>query len=102
MVKLFLVKGEEAQELVQKVLALATKSADNPDLRDRAYIQWRLLSSDLEAAKVNLVSRPFSGRRGEGWEVSGLIADFRLVVSRSFWRRDRLSLYRPRQYRLDC
>lgn len=51
-VKLFLVKGEEAQELVQKVLALATKSADNPDLRDRAYIQWRLLSSDLEAAKV--------------------------------------------------
>lgn len=64
-VKLFLVKGEEAQELVQKVLALATKSADNPDLRDRAYIQWRLLSSDLEAAKVRPAPAHCAENRGE-------------------------------------
>lgn len=52
-VKLFLQKPDSAQALVQRVLALATKTADSPDLRDRAYIQWRLLSSDSEAAKVS-------------------------------------------------
>lgn len=52
-VKLFLQRPESAQGLVQRVLALATKTADSPDLRDRAYIQWRLLSSDTEAAKVS-------------------------------------------------
>lgn len=58
-VKLFLQKPEAAQALVQRVLALATKTADSPDLRDRAYIQWRLLSSDTEAAKaVILADRP--------------------------------------------
>ncbi|KAK4704292.1 AP-1 complex subunit beta-1, partial [Phenoliferia sp. Uapishka_3] len=58
-VKLYLRKPEAAQGLVQRVLGLATKTADSPDLRDRAYIQWRLLSSDTEAAKaVILASRP--------------------------------------------
>lgn len=51
-VKLFLHRPEQAQALVQRVLALATKTADSADLRDRAYIQWRLLSSDTEMAKV--------------------------------------------------
>ncbi|GAA6025264.1 hypothetical protein JCM8202_001941 [Rhodotorula sphaerocarpa] len=58
-VKLFLHRPEQAQALVQRVLALATKTADSADLRDRAYIQWRLLSSDTEMAKsVILASRP--------------------------------------------
>ncbi|GAA5914554.1 adaptin domain-containing protein [Sporobolomyces salmoneus] len=58
-VKLFLTRPEEAQGLVQRVLELATKGADSADLRDRAYIQWRLLSSDTEVAKnVILASRP--------------------------------------------
>lgn len=58
-VKLFLTRPEEAQALVQRVLGLATKTADSADLRDRAYIQWRLLSSDTEVAKnVILASRP--------------------------------------------
>ncbi|ORY54077.1 Adaptor protein complex beta subunit [Leucosporidium creatinivorum] len=58
-VKLFLQRPESAQALVQRVLALATTKADSPDLRDRAYIQWRLLSSDTEAAKaVILAARP--------------------------------------------
>lgn len=61
-VKLFLQKPEEAQGLVQRVLALATKTADSPDLRDRAYIQWRLLSSDTEAAKVSFLSFFFWSR----------------------------------------
>ncbi|GAA5993778.1 hypothetical protein JCM11641_000917 [Rhodosporidiobolus odoratus] len=58
-VKLFLHRPDEAQALVQKVLALATKTADSADLRDRAYIQWRLLSSDTEVAKqIILAARP--------------------------------------------
>lgn len=59
-VKLFLHRPEQAQALVQRVLALATKAADSADLRDRAYIQWRLLSSDTEVAKVShaLVESP--------------------------------------------
>lgn len=32
----------------QVVLNNATVETDNPDLRDRAYIYWRLLSTDPE------------------------------------------------------
>lgn len=34
------------------MLALATQESDNPDLRDRGYIYWRLLLTDPAAAKV--------------------------------------------------
>lgn len=34
--------------LSQVVLNNATVETDNPDLRDRAYIYWRLLSTDPE------------------------------------------------------
>lgn len=34
-----------------QVLSNATEESDNPDLRDRAYIYWRLLSTDPEAAR---------------------------------------------------
>ena len=55
-VKLFLKKPDgQAQELVQKVLTTATTDCDNSDVRDRAYIYWRLLSTDTGAAKVRLV-----------------------------------------------
>jgi AP-1 complex subunit beta-1 len=38
---------------------MATEHSDNPDLRDRGYIYWRLLSADAEAAKaVVLADRP--------------------------------------------
>jgi len=58
-VKLFLQKPEGAQGLVQQVLNTATKDCDSPDVRDRAYIYWRLLSTDPAAAKsVVLASRP--------------------------------------------
>uniref|UniRef100_A0A061R808 Beta-adaptin-like protein n=1 Tax=Tetraselmis sp. GSL018 TaxID=582737 RepID=A0A061R808_9CHLO len=51
-VKLFLKKPTEGpQQMIQLVLSNATQETDNPDLRDRAYIYWRLLSSDPEAAK---------------------------------------------------
>lgn len=48
-VKLFLKKASDtAQNLISLVLTAATSEVDNPDLRDRAYIYWRLLSTDPE------------------------------------------------------
>ncbi|PNY23425.1 AP complex subunit beta [Tolypocladium capitatum] len=48
-VKLFLKKPSNTQGLVQKVLQAATAENDNPDIRDRAYVYWRLLSGDLDS-----------------------------------------------------
>ena len=58
MVKLFLKRPDQAQGLVQKVLQAATAENDNPDIRDRAYVYWRLLSntSDPNAAKNIVLS----------------------------------------------
>lgn len=59
MVKLFLKKPNDSQGLVQKVLQAATAENDNPDIRDRAYVYWRLLSSDPQIAKnIVLSARP--------------------------------------------
>jgi len=58
-VKLFLKRPDQAQGLVQKVLQAATAESDNPDIRDRAYVYWRLLSSDPQITKnVVLSQRP--------------------------------------------
>jgi AP-1 complex subunit beta-1 len=51
-VKLFLQKPVGSQGLVQRVLNTATRDCDSPDVRDRAYIYWRLLSTDPGAAKA--------------------------------------------------
>lgn len=42
---------------LQVVLNNATVETDNPDLRDRAYIYWRLLSTDPEVwfRKTNFI-----------------------------------------------
>ncbi|PSK34115.1 hypothetical protein B9Z65_8441 [Elsinoe australis] len=50
-VKLFILRPTKGQELVPKVLKWATEETDNPDLRDRGYMYWRLLSTDPAAAK---------------------------------------------------
>lgn len=50
--KLFLKKPDSSQGVVQRVLNTATKDCDSPDVRDRAYIYWRLLSTDPGAAKA--------------------------------------------------
>lgn len=50
-VKLFIQRPSKGQELVPKVLKWATEDTDNPDLRDRGYMYWRLLSSNPTAAK---------------------------------------------------
>ncbi|ELU44872.1 adaptor protein complex AP-1 [Rhizoctonia solani AG-1 IA] len=58
-VKFFIKKPEKGKELVPKVLKWATEEVDNPDLRDRGYMYWRLLSTDATAAKeVVLAEKP--------------------------------------------
>jgi AP-1 complex subunit beta-1 len=58
-VKLFLKQPDTTQDMVQRVLTMATEDSDNPDLRDRGYVYWRLLSSDPEAARaVVLAEKP--------------------------------------------
>ena len=53
-VKLFIKRPTAGQTLVPKVLKWATEEVDNPDLRDRGYIYWRMLSTD-PAAATNIV-----------------------------------------------
>lgn len=50
-VKLYLKKPDEGEQIIQRVLKLATEEADNPDLRDRAYIYWRMLSTSPQKTK---------------------------------------------------
>ncbi|KAI9779237.1 MAG: hypothetical protein M1839_007489 [Geoglossum umbratile] len=50
-VKLFIQRPTKGQDLVPKVLKWATEETDNPDLRDRGFMYWRLLSSDPTTAK---------------------------------------------------
>lgn len=58
-VKLFLKLPDQGQNLVSVVLQKATAENDNPDIRDRAYVYWRLLSSDTNVAKgVVLADKP--------------------------------------------
>ena len=50
-VKFFIQRPNQGQKLVQKVLKWATEEIDNPDLRDRGYMYWRLLATNAGAAK---------------------------------------------------
>ncbi|KAF1960723.1 Adaptor protein complex beta subunit [Byssothecium circinans] len=50
-VKLFIQRPTRGSQLVPKVLKWATEETDNPDLRDRGYMYWRLMSSAPEIAK---------------------------------------------------
>ncbi|WVO14027.1 hypothetical protein L204_101652 [Cryptococcus depauperatus] len=58
-VKLFIRRPTVAQELLPKVLKLATEEAENPDLRDRGFMYWRLLTADPGAARdIVLAEKP--------------------------------------------
>ena len=60
-VKLFVYKAQSgtAKELVHKVLKWATEEIDNPDLRDRGFMYWRLLAQDAaRAGEVVLAEKP--------------------------------------------
>ena len=58
-VKMFIKESDNYEEMVMKVLKLASESSANPDLRDRGYIYWRMLSTDPNQTKdVVLAKRP--------------------------------------------
>jgi len=68
-VKLFLKLPDEAEDLVATILPLATENNENPDVRDRGYIYWRLLSTDTEKAKrVVLSEKPIIQEEVVGFE----------------------------------
>lgn len=55
-VKLFIQKPESSKDLVSKILKWATEEIDNPDLRDRGFMYWRLLSTNATAARDIVLS----------------------------------------------
>lgn len=58
-VKLFILRPTKASALVPQVLKWCTEETDDPDLRDRGYMYWRLLSTDpVTAKKVVMGPKP--------------------------------------------
>mmetsp|Transcript_14940 Transcript_14940/g.52439 ORF Transcript_14940/g.52439 Transcript_14940/m.52439 type:complete len:932 (+) Transcript_14940:64-2859(+) len=58
-VKLCLKKPQASRDLVVRVMKIATDESNNPDLRDRGYMYWRMLSKNPDMArKVVLSERP--------------------------------------------
>lgn len=60
-VKLFVYKSQsnKAKELVHKVLKSATEEIDNPDLRDRGFMYWRMLAiNPTVAGEIVLAEKP--------------------------------------------
>ncbi|KAH9951345.1 Adaptor protein complex beta subunit [Amylocystis lapponica] len=60
-VKLFIYKAqsETSKALVHKVLKWATEEVDNPDLRDRGFMYWRLLAiNPTVAGEIVLAEKP--------------------------------------------
>uniref|UniRef100_A0A2I3SKH9 AP complex subunit beta n=1 Tax=Pan troglodytes TaxID=9598 RepID=A0A2I3SKH9_PANTR len=60
-------------ELVQQMLNLATQDSDNPDLRERGYTYWALLSADpVKAKEVVLSEKPLISQETELIEPTAL------------------------------
>lgn len=55
-VKIYLKFPDTTENLISKLLEVATHKTDNPDVRDRAYIYWRMLSSNPEKTKEIVLS----------------------------------------------
>ena len=51
LVKVYLEKPEQTKDQLQFVLTEATKEGNFPDVKNRAVVYWRILSSDPETAK---------------------------------------------------
>ena len=60
-VKLFVYKpqSDRPKDLVHKVLKWATEEVDNPDLRDRGFMYWRMLAINPSVAgDIVLAEKP--------------------------------------------
>jgi vesicle coat complex subunit len=51
-VKVYLKYPDEFETLISDLLTVATENVSNPDVRDRAFIYWRMLSTDPEKTKT--------------------------------------------------
>jgi len=72
-VKLFLKRPKDTQVMVQDTLNYVTQHCENPDLRDRGFVYWRLLFTDPEAAKqVVLSEKPLISSMSDRLEPSVL------------------------------
>lgn len=59
--KLFIYKAqsETSKAIVHKVLKIATEEVDNPDLRDRGFMYWRMLAINPSVAgEIVLAEKP--------------------------------------------
>ncbi len=54
--KLFLRDPDEMEETIQEILECSTDEIENPDIRDRGYIYWRLLSEYPDETKQIVLS----------------------------------------------
>ncbi len=48
---------KKAEALVTKILTQTTQEIDNPDLRDRGFVYWRLLAADTKLAQKVVLGR---------------------------------------------
>ena len=55
-VKLFLKDPDEMEDCIGEILEVATEEIENPDIRDRGYIYFRLLSEYPDATKEIVLS----------------------------------------------
>mmetsp|Transcript_34134 Transcript_34134/g.33702 ORF Transcript_34134/g.33702 Transcript_34134/m.33702 type:complete len:674 (-) Transcript_34134:304-2325(-) len=56
-VKMFIKDSDNYEDMVMNVLKLASESSANPDLRDRGYIYWRMLSTDPSQTKDTVLAK---------------------------------------------
>ena len=69
-VKCYLKRPDEAQVLVETVLRVATENTLTPDIRDRAYVYWRLLSTNTDATKeVVVAEKPVISNESDNLEL---------------------------------
>lgn len=73
------------QSMIQLVLTYATQATDNPDLRDKAFVYWRLLSTDQEAARAIVLGKKAtiatSGGGSDPALVSELLSQLGMLAS---------------------
>jgi vesicle coat complex subunit len=80
-VKMFFKRPNEGKYLVSKVLKWATDETDNPDVRDRGYIYWRMLSLDpMASANIILSERPAISTETDNLD-QGILQDVRGIVT---------------------
>jgi vesicle coat complex subunit len=56
-VKMYIKDPDNCEEMVMNVLHLAAEESPNPDLRDRGYIYWRMLSTEPTRTKDVVMTR---------------------------------------------